>query len=112
MIKKTAVPPAKLCAQAEQLKNAMRLPESAYLSAANLRFHERPIETNARILPPPDLEFGHSKRERPRQPSCTWKGDGYIVPAKCTKWAAIALFAHGSERGDQLSEKEWKSVFV
>ena len=85
----------------------MQLVNDVHLRAAGIEFCDNPIETEARVIPPPEVEFAHNSKDVPKLPACTWKGLRYLIPAKVEKWAVIAL----SDRFHTISEPELTSVY-
>ncbi|KAF7638167.1 hypothetical protein Mgra_00002393 [Meloidogyne graminicola] len=106
MIRKTAIPPAELKKQNTYLKESLLLDGSEYLAGLNIKCKKDPIEVAARVLPPPELEFGGNNKHVPKLPRCSWSDRGhYFASATCNKWVALALT--GQQHHDYLSSDEW-----
>jgi hypothetical protein len=106
MIRKTAIPPAELRKQNTFLMNSLQLDGSKYMDGLETQCHKNPIEVSARVLPPPELEFGANKKQMPKHPRCAWNDVGhYYVSAICNKWVALAL---SGQQHDFISSKDWR----
>lgn len=105
MIRNCAIPPYRLRQQNIQVTNSLQLENSVHMRSAGYQFHNRPIEAEARVIPPPQIAFGGRRQENPAPPECRWKTFApYLIPAECNKWAAIAL---SGGRDDQIEPRQW-----
>ena len=106
MVRKTAIPPAELKKQNTYLKNSLLLDGSQYMAGLEMMCQKDPIELAARVLPPPELEFGSNNKQMPKHPRCAWNDVGhYFASAKCNKWVALAL---SGQQQDSLSSNDWR----
>jgi hypothetical protein len=102
MIRHTAIPPAKLMQQNDQVRPSLGLDGvNAPTDAAGIKFNRTPMEVNGRLLPHPEIEFAREHKEKPRVPEATWTGiiDQYLVPANVGKWMAISISVDGDKKG-------------
>jgi hypothetical protein len=99
MIRHTAIPPAKLMRQNNQVRPSLGLDvANSFTDAAGITFNPTPMEVKGRLLPHPEIEFARNQKDKPRTPEATWKGfDQYLVPAKLEKWMAIAIAVDGEK---------------
>ncbi|KAF7638165.1 hypothetical protein Mgra_00002391 [Meloidogyne graminicola] len=89
MIRKTAIPPAELKKQNTYLKESLLLDGSEYLAGLNIKCKKDPIEVAARVLPPPELEFGGNNKHVPKLPRCDWIEAGHYFASASYAMKAI-----------------------
>uniref|UniRef100_A0A914H0K1 Piwi domain-containing protein n=1 Tax=Globodera rostochiensis TaxID=31243 RepID=A0A914H0K1_GLORO len=100
LIKKCAVKPSVLREQTEKLKSALDLGRSEHLERAAIKFDERPMEVEARILKTPEMNFGDQSARPGARPG------RYLIPAKCSHWCAIALVDNSND--NYINPAQWR----
>uniref|UniRef100_A0A183BNY3 PAZ domain-containing protein n=1 Tax=Globodera pallida TaxID=36090 RepID=A0A183BNY3_GLOPA len=91
LIKKCAVKPSVLREQTEKLKSALDLGRSEHLERAAIKFDDRPMEVESRILRTPEMNFGDQSARPGARPG------RYLIAAKCLHWCAIALVDNSND---------------
>lgn len=102
-IKRCAISPFVLRQQNQKIFNSLHLNDkNPYLTNAKIRVIENPLSLKARLINPPDLQYGGNNVTKVRTDNFTWQGRRFLIPAACNKWGSFALVG----QYDRFNEKD------
>ena len=104
MIKFAVTKPDVRAASVYKGTQALKWKEDPYLNHYKMKIDDKMLTTNARLLQPPEVEFGKGKTEKPGTAG-RWRIDGkhFIEPANALKhWGVMILDNFGRGRSIQL----------